>query len=145
MNGDGTLDVIVPVEDRNDIVEVALIRPELSFVRREPIKIGVGFTEPNLSDVNGDNALDLVAVGKMASFEGSLVDDLLFALGDGHGGFERGQALTISTPSTGARRPIHELLVADFDKSGTPDVLAFFSAERRATIPLVSDPGNCLR
>jgi hypothetical protein len=34
-----------------------------------------------------------------------------------------------------ANRPIDELLLTDFDKSGTPDVLAFFSAERCATVP----------
>jgi subtilisin family serine protease len=116
MNGDGRVDVVVSVgtSAASSNVRSLLQQEDGSFVPGTPRPVA---TNPNVieaADVDGDGAVDVVAVhyGRV----------ITLVRGDGLGGFHA--ATTTSVPQTPAGLNTHSLALFDVDRDERLDVLA---------------------
>jgi hypothetical protein len=114
LNGDGNLDLVGVVNaNGGNVVEVSLGNGDGTFTALAPTNLNVGLQSLAIADVNGDGKLDLLA--------STFLSGVQLALGNGDGTF--GNAITILPPGVQFFGGPGNLIVADFNRDGRPDIV----------------------
>jgi hypothetical protein len=132
-NRDGKLDVAAA--DTTSRISTLLGRGDGTFEPARTFDLGTGQTPRSLavSDLNGDGKPDLVVKvrtlvlpRKPTLLGGTYKESAAVLLGGGNGSFRTGSTYKLSDPAS-AYGSSAEVAVGDFNRDGSPDVLAAYS------------------
>lgn len=149
VTGDGILDLVSRSEGRcqslppppDDLGAIEILRGSASgqFQSFQSIPISETLEEFAVADFDGDEAVD-IAVMILAGFEGcGGPHSLRVMLNDGNGGFPPARQIAFSF---GLPVVLADLLVADFNEDGVPDVALLDGAALDASVGIVLGIGD---
>lgn len=143
LNGDAIPDLLANLSGASDRIDIRLMQPSFAAPVHASAPILAPLDKAYLEDLNRDGALDLFTTTLRSGATSQ--HEINVSFGDGRGSFEGPRPFTFITPDSRGYSRVQEVVAADFDNSGTVDLLPLFPSERLRLMPVLKDLGHCLR